>query len=390
MTPAGTGERVSELRIDTDTGKTADDTAATRRPFEHASPMAGRFYWREEVLAAEMERIFGRLWLCAGRADELAEPGSFVLREVGDESIVLVRGRDGAARAFFNVCRHRGTRLVSAECGTQKNFQCPYHAWTYSLEGDLIGAPLMDSTPGFRRGDFPLVQVQLETWGGLLFINLDEQARPLAHQLHDLPDLSRFGLDDLRTADRIRYDVAANWKLLSENYGECYHCALVHPQLHRISHYRSGGEQHASAGYVGGPMRLNPGFNTMSHSGTTDRPSLPGLLPEDEEAVYYYNVFPNLLLSLHRDYVLVHTLWPVSPTRTRIDCQWLFHPEVMASEDFDPSDAVEFWDQTNRQDWAIVERSQLGVRSRGYRPSRFQGGEGCVHAFDLWYLGTMG
>ncbi len=193
----------------------------------------------------------------------------------------------------------------------------------------------------------------------------------------------------LRPVEVVPIEEACHWLVTVENYSECYHCAVVHPQLHRITHYQSGGEQEEGTCFVGGPMKLNDGFNTMSMSGHTDRPSIPGLRPEDDALVYYYVFYPNLWLSLHRDYVLVHILRPTSPGTTQIVCLWLAHPDAMSAAGFEIADAVEFWDVTNLQDWKICERTQRGVSSGGYQPATYQSGESCLHAFANWYLEAL-
>ncbi|HUP22590.1 MAG TPA: aromatic ring-hydroxylating dioxygenase subunit alpha [Thermoanaerobaculia bacterium] len=370
-------------------------TDETTAELLHASPLAGKLYTDPAIFRREVDEIFGGLWLCAGREEAVPRPGDFLVRDLGDESIVVSRAEDGRLHAFYNVCRHRGARLLTEERGEgRRHFVCPYHAWTYGLDGQLQQAPLMADRPDFRCEHFPLVGLPVESWLGFFFLHLggsgQEPPRALAEQVRDLPDLGDYDLPDLRVGARETYRVKANWKMLCENYAECYHCSLVHPQLHRISHFLSGGKQESADSFVGGPMKLRPGFDTMSLSGVSERGSLPGVRPEEHDLVRYYNVYPNFLISLHRDYVLTHTLWPLSPGETWIECEWLFHPDEMARPGFDPADAVEFWDVTNRQDWDVCERVQLGVRSRGYQPSRYQAGETCVYAFDQWYRERMG
>jgi len=367
------------------------DVAATRRPLLEAAPLAGRFFVEPEIFALEMRGLFQRSWLCVGHETDWPAAGAVEAREIGPESLLLARADDGELRAFYNVCRHRGARLLGAD-GPQRcrTIRCPYHAWTYGLDGRLVGAPLMDGRQEVDQPTAGLVQVRLETWLGFVFVNLDDDAASLVEALADVPDVSRYRTAELRTCVSHSYEVAANWKLLVENYSECYHCALVHPQLNRISHYlSSGGKQESGPSFSGGPMVLNAGFNTMSTSGRSDRPSIGGLAADDEAKVYYYAIYPHFLLSLHRDYVMTHTVWPLGPDRSRILCRWLFPEATAAEPGFDPSDAVEFWDLTNRQDWEVCERSQQGVASRGYRPLRYQAGEGCVHAFDTWYLDSL-
>jgi Rieske 2Fe-2S family protein len=189
-------------------------------------------------------------------------------------------------------------------------------------------------------------------------------------------------MQDLRLARRIVYDIKANWKLIIQNYNECLHCPNLHPALNRLSHYLSGENEPLQRTYMGGRMDLRPGVETMSLDGTCARAPLPGLPPDDRRRVYYYAIFPNVLLSLHPDYMMVHTLWPLAPDRTASVCEWHFHPQEMARPGFDPSDAVDFWDMTNRQDWHVCELSQAGISSRAYMPGPYSNREDLLYAFD--------
>lgn len=364
---------------------------ATRQNFSEATTMPGLVYWASDVFRTEMERLFTGMWLCAGHQNQLSSPGDFLTIDIGQESILLIADENAKIRAFHNFCRHRGTRLMSEAAGKLRSrIQCPYHAWNYSLDGSLAGAPRMEDTPGFCKEDYPLVQVLVDTFQGFVFISLDDQVESLAESLEDFPDLSRYGLEQLRRGATRAYEVEANWKLVAENFSECYHCALVHPQLHQVtdSHIKTNAE--VGICYNGGPMVLNEDCTTLTMSGVTDRPLLAGLEPEDYRLVRYYNLYPNLLLSLHPDYVLAHLLLPLDENRTRIRTDWFFAPSAMDSENFDPGDAVEFWDLTNKQDWGLCETAHKGLHSSGHIPGRFQRGEVCVHAFDKWYLERMG
>jgi Rieske 2Fe-2S family protein len=233
--------------------------------------------------------------------------------------------------------------------------------------------------------------VRAATRAGFVFLNLDPDAPPLEHELADLPDLARFRLPELRCGKRMEYEVAANWKLVCENYSECYHCAGAHPQLVRISDLISRSERRQEFGrsFNGGPMLMREGVQTMSMSGTSTLAPIPGLAPEDHRYVYYYVVYPNLLLSPHPDYVLTHAAWPLAADRTRVVCEWLFTTEALAAPGFDPAGVVEFWDLTNRQDWALCERTQKGAGSAAFTPGPYTPTEDCVHAFDSWYAGRM-
>ena len=366
------------------------ELAETRGPFESARTLPAAFYRSDEVFHLEQSELFGRLWLCVGREADIPKPGDFFTQEIGDERILVVRGRDATVRGFFNVCRHRGSRIVDAPRGEGLDrLRCPYHSWTYALDGRLTHAPLMP--PGFAAAEFPLVPVRLGFYSGFVFANLDERAEPLERLLPDFPDLARYRMGDLRCGKRVVYEVEANWKFICENYSECYHCPGVHPQLFRISDYLEAGARVLEGGpcFNGGAMALRDGFETMSMSGRSGLPGIPGLPAEDHRKVFYYLVYPNFLLSPHPDYVLTHQVWPQAPTRSRVVCEWLFTPEALAMEGFDPADVVEFWDLTNRQDWRLCERAQRGALSRGYRPGPYQPKEDCVHAFDRWYADRL-
>ncbi len=374
------------MQIDTAIGAGLERTL---RPFADARTLPGAVYTSDEVFRLEQNGVFARQWLCVGRESDIAAPGDYFLKEIAGNSIIFMRARDGRIGAFHNVCRHRGSKLLDARCGAGLNrILCPYHAWSYNLDGTLQSAPQMGE--GFCKDEFPLVPVRIEMFHGFIFANLDERAAPLATYFEELPDLSRFRIGELVCGKRIEYDVAANWKLICENYSECYHCPSAHPQLHRISEPMPRNSRKNEVGncFNGGPMMLREGIATMSMSGKGALPTIPGLTHEDCRLVHYYVVYPNLLLSPHPDYVLTHTAWPVSPERTHIVCEWLVTKEALNSN-ADASDVVEFWDMTNRQDWSLCERAQAGVSSRGFRQGPYQPTEDCVHTFDRWYANQL-
>ncbi len=358
----------------------------TRRPLAEALTLPSAFYWSNAVFELEQAEIFRRMWLCIGREADLPGSGDYVTREIAGENLVVIRARDGRLRAFFNVCRHRGARLLAEGEGKGlARIVCPYHAWSYELDGQLGAAPRMGE--GFCREAYPLMTARLGSRDGFLFVNLDASAEPLEEYLADLPDLSRFRLPELVCGKRVEYEVAANWKFIAENYSECYHCPGAHPQLFRISDFisRSARDQEIGRCFNGGPMTLRDGVETMSMSGRSGVPKIPGLSADDHRYVYYYVIYPNLLLSPHPDYVLTHTVWPLAPDRSRVVCEWLFTAEAVAQPGFDPGDMVDFWDVTNRQDWGLCEGAQSGAASRAFRPGPYQPSEDCVHTFDCWY-----
>ena len=343
------------------------------------------FYVSMEYFERELDAFFRKMWICAGRAEEVATAGQFVVRELPGDNIIVTRDTAGRVRAFHNVCRHRGTRLCTDRAGAfaGNSIQCPYHAWTYGLDGRLLGAPLMEDVPHFRKDDYPLRGVTADVWDGHVFLNLQESPSPLGAQLGDLPaKFTPWRMEELRLGHRITYDVRANWKLIIQNYNECLHCPNLHPALNKLSHYLSGENEPLRPTYMGGRVDLRPGVETLSVDGTCPRAFLPGLADDDKRRVYYYAIFPNLLLSLHPDYMMVHTLWPVAPDRTINVCEWHFHPDELKRTNFDASDAIGFWDLTNRQDWHVCELSQAGISSRGYQPGPYSNREDLLYAFD--------
>lgn len=356
-----------------------------------ARTLPARLYTSPAVFRVEMDRIFAKRWLYAARVTDLDAPGRWVTLTVGADSLLIVRDAE-QVRAFHNVCRHRGTRLCAEPAGRFEGpIRCPYHAWSYALDGRLVGAPNMQDVDGFDKSDFPLHAARAAAWEGGVFVNMDPRAASFEEVF--APLYGRFdpwGLPDLVPAHRIVYDVNANWKLVFQNYSECYHCPSLHPLLNRLTPFRDASNDLTEGPFLGGPMRLARGDGSMTMSGARCAAPLAGVAEEDLSRVYYYTVFPNMLLSLHPDYVLTHRIDPVSHDRTRIVCEWLFHADAARAEGFDPSDAVAFWNTTNAQDWAISERSQQGIGSRAYAPGPYADLESMVAAWDRHYLAALG
>ena len=356
----------------------AEDHAV--RASEMKAALPPHFYASPEVFRLESERIFHRQWFAVGRTEQLPARGDVLVVEVAGESVIVVRGKDETLAAFYNVCRHRGSQLVREpplpDTGRPKArnsgrasgaIVCPYHAWTYNLDGSLRAAPFVQFDDACPKGKFSLTPVALETWGGFIFLNLSREAPPsFEDQLVKVKRmLGRYPFADLRRGAQLVYDVAANWKVLMENYNECYHCGPVHPELCAlVPAFREQG----GAGLPwedGIPHR--PGAWTFTASGTSARAPFPGL--SDAERTHHKGeiVYPNLLLSAAAEHIAAFTLWPMGPDRTRIACEFLFHESEVAKPGFDPSDVVDFWDIVNLQDWRICESVQAGMRSRGFR-----------------------
>lgn len=356
-----------------------------------AKTLDARWYVLPEVFASERERIFGGSWIAVGRADSIAEPGDFFVADIAGESLIVTRDDDGGIHAFYNVCRHRGTQLCQEREGRFKgSIQCPYHAWTYGLDGRLNVARNMSEVEGFSLDEYPLHEAACALWNGFIFVNLARDAEPMDRAFAPILDrFARWQLDDVRTAHTIVYDIACNWKLIFENYSECYHCPVVHPQLEKLSPSDSGRNDLTEGAFLGGYSELRAHGMSLTTSGSTMRPPLGEIGGEDLLRSYYYTIFPSMLLSLHADYAMAHYIRPVAPDRTIVECAWLFDRDTMLMPHFDPSDAVEFWDLTNRQDWHVNELTYRGVQSRSYTPGPYANAEGLLAAFDRYYLERM-
>ncbi len=354
-----------------------------------AETLPQKYFVSPEVFSEEQERVLSGHWLLVGHLSQITKAGDYFVQETGGESVIIARDRSGVVRGFYNVCRHRGTRLCEDRGGHSATIQCPYHAWTYGLDGRLLGSPHMEEVPGFDRSRYSLHPVNLGLWEGFIFVNLDNDAMPLEEWFAPLAGkFSHWNLPRLRSVKRVEYDVKANWKLMFQNYSECYHCPGVHPMLSKVSPYDSAENDLTEGPFLGGFMRINKGKSlTMSGEACALRIDHEH---DGAEQVFYYSIFPNMLLSMHPEYVMVHQLWPQSAERTLIVCDWFFHPDAAEREGFNPEDAIEFWDVTNKQDWHVCELSQQGIASRAYEPGPYGSRESIPAAWDREYLRRMG
>jgi Rieske 2Fe-2S family protein len=338
-------------------------------------------YTSVEVFEWERRHLFAGGWTCLGRLTDLLGSGTTQRAVVvGDVSALLVLGDDGV-RMFANTCRHRGHELLAVgESSHRRSMVCPYHAWSYDLSGELRTAPGFRDVAGFEPAAHGLVELPVEVWEGWV----------LGHALHPLgsaevpsftehlgamgPMVAPYAPGSLGLADRHTYEVAANWKVIAENYHECYHCPLIHPELCQVSPPDSGDNYDLPGAWIGGSMVLRDGMETMSLTGERAAPPLPGV---DPVRVEYLHLLPNLLLSAHPDYVMAHRLVPLAPDRTWIECSWLARPG--ADGTVTAAAAVEFWDITNRQDWGACESVQRGLASPHFRPGPFAPNEDAVN-----------
>ena len=367
-----------------------------RAPWRPRPTLGAEDYTSQAVYDDEREKIWWGDWVCAGRAEEVANPGDFTTRDIAGESIFIVRNEEGALRAYYNVCSHRGTKFVDDGSGhVRKAFKCPYHAWTYDLNGRLIGTPNVQEDEYFDRSKHPLHEVAIDTYAGFIFVNmtLGGPERPLMDALTDgaesMTVFERFKMDELRVGVRIVYEVEANWKIVVENYNECLHCPQIHPELVQVVPLFRFGEVWDEDIRDDG-NRMVDGATSFTATGTSELPKFPGLAPEDYEMYYGSFEFPNLMLNLHPDCVLYYIGYPNGPNHTTVVSEYLFRPETIESEDFRPQPVVDFWDLISKQDWAVCQRAQTGVGSRAYTTGIYPRQDRFLYWFNEEYRLAMG
>jgi glycine betaine catabolism A len=359
--------------------------------------LSGGLYTDEKVFALEQQRIFESMWFCVARAGDLPKPGAFRTVQVGRESVIVSRARDGSMRAFLNVCRHRGARLCTEESGeVRRAFQCAYHAWTYDLEGKLIAAPNLTKMPDVDRVEYGLVNVHVREWIGYVWVCLADEPPSFEEdvlgavvtRLGDLASIDNYGIENLQVGRRIVYDVKANWKLIVENFMECYHCATIHPELTEVLPEFADG--YAAQYFVGHGAAFGNGVEGFTLDGSPGVDRIPGLSEDQDRRYYAITIKPQVFINLVPDHAIVHRMFPMAADRTVVECDWLFLPEVVASgKDLGPS--VELFHKVNAQDFDACERCQPAMSSRAYA----NGGvlvpsEHHIAGFHDWVAGRLG
>jgi Rieske 2Fe-2S family protein len=359
----------------------AHQLADALKPFGESRMLPVGAYLDEEVLAWERQQLFTG-WVALGRAEELKRPRQMKAYAAGVGGVLVVRGEDGVLRGFENACRHRGHELLPCDgVADSRAIKCPYHAWAYRLDGSLIGAPGFRNAPNFDPGDHTLHSVELREWHGWIFANRGQDEAFEKHVEGLDAILDHYDAAELVTAETHEYVVEANWKVIVENYQECYHCPSIHPELCRVSPPDSGENLPPQGAWIGGGMDLRDGVATMSLDGRSAGTVMTRLDEIEQRTVMYIAVLPNMLISLHPDYVMTHLLVPISAGRTRIRCSWAFPAAVASQPGFDPAYAVDFWDITNRQDWSACESVQRGMATPGYVPGPLAPAEDGVYDF---------
>jgi Rieske 2Fe-2S family protein len=358
--------------------------------------LAGHYYTDPSIFALEQSRVFESMWFAAARVDDIATPGKFETVDVGRESVILVRGRDGILRAFLNVCRHRGAKLCVDTSGEAKrSLQCPYHAWTYGLDGKLVAAPNLTRMPDIDRTEWGLVPVHLREWLGYAWVCLadtppsfeDTVMGAAAARLGDMTMISHWEVDSLSVGRRIVYDVKANWKLIIENFMECYHCATIHPELTEVLPEFADG--YAAQYYVGHGAAFSQEAQGFTVDGSEGLDKIGGVGEDQDRKYYAITVNPQVFINLVPDHVIFHRMYPMSADRTIVVCDWLYTKDVVASGR-DVSHSVELFHRVNLQDFDACERCQPSMSSRVYA----KGGvlvpsEHHIAAFHEWLTGQL-
>jgi phenylpropionate dioxygenase-like ring-hydroxylating dioxygenase large terminal subunit len=360
----------------------ADELERALAPFGTSRLLPRAAYLDEAVLAWEREYVFGG-WVAVGRSEDVPAGGARA-ESLGDYGVLLTRDHDDVLRGFENACRHRGHELVPCGATTmaRRALVCPYHAWSYLYDGSLCGAPGFRDVEGFDPTSFSLRPVPVREWHGWVFVDRAGRGGSFAEHVGELEEIvAPYDGAGLVTPVAHEYDVAANWKVIVENYQECYHCSMIHPELCRVSPPDSGANIERAGDWVGGWMDLRPSAETMSLDGRSGGVAMARLDEHEQRTVMYVAVLPNLLISLHPDYVMTHLLTPLAPDRTRIRCSWAFPADTVSQEGFDPSYAVDFWDLTNKQDWGACESVQRGVATPSFQPGPLAPDEDGVYHF---------
>jgi glycine betaine catabolism A len=335
--------------------------------------LPGSWYTDPAVFAREQRAIFDTRWLCVARSGDIPAPGQFLAVQAGSESVLVVRQQDGTLRAFLNVCRHRGARLCLEEAGQASRYlRCPYHAWSYELGGRLAAAPNLAKMPDIDRDARGLVPVALREWLGYAWVCLADDppsfeesvVGAVTARLGDPRAVDAYTPADLAVGRRISYDVAANWKLIVENFMECYHCAPIHPELVSVLPEFAGG--YAAQYYVGHGAAFSGRVDGFTVDGSPGFGRLPGVTDDQDRRYYAITIRPQVFINLVPDHVILHRMTPLGPDRTLVVCDWLFDAGVVAAGQ-DVSRSVELFDRVNQQDFAACERTQPSMSSRAYR-----------------------
>jgi phenylpropionate dioxygenase-like ring-hydroxylating dioxygenase large terminal subunit len=387
-----------------------DNAIARRRPGFSLEPA---FYNSAVVFARDMDRVVSRDWHIFGHESQIPNVGDYQLFQIGGESLIVVRARETEIRAFYNVCRHRGSRLTAKTCGQAKRWVCPYHAWTYALDGRLLAAGHMPDS--FDKAQYSLHQASIACVEGLIFVSLAMEAESLDFIQSCIPYLQYYGVTCTKTAARQTFEIPANWKLVIENFLECYHCALAHPEYMAVntvtfvnnvrsamrgSHINEtcGAINAASPEFPKGELpvgqdqmalmlrkSLREGYQTGSRDGKGVAPLLGSLKAYDGlSSVCIFNPFS--WMSFYNDHCVIFRITPRDAVRTDMEAIWLVQEQAVQDVDYRDESLTWLWRATLEQDKQLVVSNQLGTQSRAYRPGPYSLQEDMTEAFIVWYL----
>lgn len=357
---------------------------------------SGRYYSDPGIFEQERDRIFHRSWFAVTHVSDVPTPGKFRTAQVGRENVVVVRGHDGAVQAFLNVCRHRGFLLCKEEYGeVRRNFRCAYHSWTYGLDGRLVAAPHLAKMPDVDRDDWGLKRLHVREYLGYVWVCLAEEppsfeetvVHAITRRFDDEQAVDSWQTAELKVGRRISYTVKANWKIIVENFMECYHCASIHPELTSVIPECVQG--YAAQHYVGRGLRLGDDAEAFSVDGTGGFDKLPGITEDQDRTYWGVTINPQVFINFVPDHVIFHRLFPISAESTVVECDWLFAKDVPVGAQLDHS--VELFHRVNQQDFEVCEMCQLNMKSSVYET----GGVLVPHEhhiaadFHSWYLRAL-
>ncbi len=328
----------------------------------YASTPPAAWYTQQRVLESEQRKVFARTWQLVGRVENVERAGQFFTATVANEPIIVARGTDGRLRAFSNVCRHRAGPVAEG-CGERKSFQCGYHGWTYALDGRLTGTPEFEGVGDWKKEDHGLPQFKVETWGALVFVNLDPHCAPLAETLEDIPARTGERKDwaRMRLAARKDWEIECNWKVYVDNYLEGYHIPTVHPGLNRELDYTR---------YLTETKRFYSIQHAPLRRTATRLPAVDASNGDDDGAQFFW-VFPNLMLNVYADNYSTNVILPLGAERTLTVFEWYFRdPDTTTTQDI-VKRTIEFSDEIQLEDIRICEAVQRGLRSRTYTQGRY-------------------
>ena len=361
---------------------------------DHCPPtLAAEHYYDPVWFAREQAMIWSRHWIYAGRLHDLA-PMTMRRISVAGENLILVRDRGDTVTCFHNTCRHRGSELCTSDEKplASRLIACPYHQWSYGLDGRLVRTPFISEMPDFRKDDYGLYKVHVTLWNGSIFVCLAETPPDFSAA----PDLGTQALDnwpmaDLVTGHTMVKQLACNWKVFWENYNECLHCPGIHPELSDMVPIYAKGYMapNEAPGWTpeshGHEDVLKPGARTWSMNGKLCGPEFPGLRETERAAGQtFVTLLPTMFIVAHVDYVRIVSLQPIGPEQTELRAEWLFAADTLARPDFDLANTVDFATIVMLQDGAACEMNQRGLKSARHRQGRLMPQEFDVHRFHNW------